>query len=125
GMVWGGLKKTGIAAGVAVGAATGAALWRGFERLKGIENAEAKLRGLGHSAQTVEGIMDNALASVKGTAFGLDEAATTAAGAVAAGIKPGKELERVLGLTGDTATIAGSSMGELGAIFNKVAASNR
>src|SRR5690554_2351394 len=69
--------------------------------------------------------MDNALASVKGTAFGLDEAATVAASTVAAGIKPGRELERVLSLVGDTASIAGSSMGEMGAIFNKVAASNR
>lgn len=113
------------AAGTAGAAALGVALYKGFQRLSGIDQAEAKLRGLGHTSQAVGGIMDNALASVKGTAFGLDEAATTAAGAVAAGIKPGKDLERVLGLTADTATIAGSSMGEMGAIFNKVAASNR
>src|SRR5690606_5481974 len=77
------------------------------------------------SAKTVDKIMANALASVKGTAFGLDEAATVAAGVVAAGIKPGKELEGVLKLVADSATIAGSSMTEMGAIFNKVAAGNR
>jgi len=69
--------------------------------------------------------MDNALASVQGTAFGLDEAATVAAGAVAAGIKPGKELQSTLKLVGDAATIAGTDLSSMGAIFGKVAASNK
>src|SRR5690606_619525 len=86
---------------------------------------EGKLTGLGHSAKTVEKIMGNALSSVKGTAFGLDEASTVAASAVAAGIKPGQDLERVLKLVADAATIAGTDMGSMGAIFNKVAASNK
>ncbi|GAP53958.1 tape measure protein [Arthrobacter sp. Hiyo6] len=69
--------------------------------------------------------MNDAMAAVKGTAFGMDEAATVAASAVAAGVKPGKELERTLKLTGDAATIAGVGMGDMGAIFNKVASSNK
>lgn len=118
--------KTGIiGAGVAAGAALSGALVKGWGRLQAIEDAEAKLDGLGHSSQTIATIMDNALGSVLGTAFGLGEAATVAASAVAAGIRPGEGLERVLSLVGDTATIAGASMGEMGAIFNKVAASNR
>ena len=44
---------------------------------------------------------------------------------MAAGIKPGKELERNLKLVADAATIAGTDMGSMGAIFNKVAASNK
>ena len=112
-----------IAGGAIAG--IGVALTKGFGRLQAIENAKAKLAGLGHSAETVQGIMDNAMASVKGTAFGLDEAASVAAGAVAAGIKPGAELEKTLKLTGDAATIAGVGMGEMGAIFNKVASSNK
>lgn len=123
-----GIGKT-LKRGAAVAAAGGAAaiglsLVKGFQRLQGIDQAEAKLTGLGHSAKSVQGIMDNALASVKGTAFGLDAAATTAAGAVAAGIKPGQQLERTLKLVGDTATIAGVGMDEMGAIFNKVASSD-
>ena len=118
--------KTGIiGAGVTAGAALSGALVKGWGRLQAIEDAEAKLGGLGHSSQTIATIMDNALGSVRGTAFGLGEAATVAASAVAAGIKPGEGLERVLSLVGDTATIAGASMGEMGAIFNSVAASNR
>src|SRR5690625_3169403 len=68
------LKRGVQATGLAAGAALGAALTKGVGRLTGIENAEASLRGLGHSASNVEGIMDNALASVKGTSYGLEEA---------------------------------------------------
>ncbi|MCK2034486.1 tape measure protein [Microbacterium sp. KSW4-4] len=92
----------------------------GISRALNIEDATAKLKGLGHDTKAVEAIMQDALASVKGTAFGLDAAATTAASAVAAGIKPGQELERYLRLTADAATIAGTSMGEMGDIINQV-----
>lgn len=119
------MKKGTVAAALAIAAVIGTALVKGWGRLTAIENATAKLTGLGNSAASVKSIMDNALASVKGTAFGLDEAASVAAGAVAAGIAPGKELRRILGLTADGATIAGISMGEMGAIFNKVASSNK
>ena len=115
------LKKTAVGVGVAGGAALAAGLTKGIGRLTGIENAEASLRGLGHSASNVEGIMDNALASVKGTSYGLEEAATIAASAVAAGIKPGQELERTLKLTGDAAAIAGTDLQSMGSIINKVA----
>ncbi|WP_420368584.1 phage tail protein [Curtobacterium sp. L1-20] len=108
-----------VAAGAAV---IGASLVKGFARLTAIDTATAKLRGLGNSAGDVSKIMDNALASVKGTAFGLDAAGTVAAAAVAAGIKPGSQLTGVLKTIADTATIAGASMQDTGAIFNSVAA---
>lgn len=119
------LKKGAIAVGVAAGGVLATSLVKGWGRLVAIENATAKLTGLGHSAGSVKSIMTNALAAVKGTAFGLDEAASTAAGSVAAGVKPGKDLERTLKLVADAATIGGSSMGEMGAIFNKVAATGK
>lgn len=110
---------------IAGGALAGITLSKGWSRLVEIDNAKAKLDGLGHSSQNVQKIMDNALESVKGTSFGLGEAATTASSAVAAGIKPGKELTRYLSLTGDAASIAGTSMGEMGSIINKVQTSNK
>ncbi|MBO3062715.1 peptidoglycan DD-metalloendopeptidase family protein [Mammaliicoccus fleurettii] len=110
---------------VAGGALAGITIGKGFGRLVEIDNAKAKLDGLGHSGKGVQSIMDNALESVKGTSFGLGEAATTASSAVAAGIKPGKELVRYLSLTGDAAAIAGSSMGEMGSIINKVQTANK
>ncbi|WP_010540373.1 tape measure protein [Dietzia alimentaria] len=118
------LKVGAGAAGVAAGAALGTAITKGIGRLSGIENAEASLTGLGHSASAVDSIMENALNSVRGTSYGLEEAASIAASAVAAGVKPGKDLERTLGLVGDAAAIAGTDLGEMGSIVNKVATSD-
>lgn len=104
----------------ATSALAGLTLAKGFKRLVGIDDARAKLTALGHDAESVEAIMDSALQSVQGTAFGLDEAATTAANAVAAGIKPGQELTEYLTMTADAAAIAGTSLSEMGSIINKV-----
>lgn len=111
------ITKPALAAGTALAGITVA---KGWNRLTGIDDARAKLQGLGHDAQTIETIMDSALTSVKGTSFGLDEAATTAANAVAAGIQPGQELTKYLSMTADAAAIAGTSMSEMGSIINKV-----
>lgn len=111
----------------AVGAAsalTGITLVKGFNRLVGIDDAKAKLLGLGHSGEGVEKIMTSALESVKGTSFGMADAATIAASAVAAGIEPGEKLTKYLTLTGDAAAIAGISLSEMGSIINKVQTSN-
>ncbi|MHA7227830.1 phage tail protein [Glutamicibacter soli] len=116
------VKKAGaIGAAVAVGLAAKG----GVARALNIEDAQAKLKGLGNDSKTVSKIMDNALASVSGTSFGLGEAATTAAGAVAAGIKPGQDLERMLKSVANSAASAGVGMDEMGAIYNKVATSNK
>lgn len=123
-----GLGKIGKAGTIALGGAlalgVGGALVKGFQRLDSLDQAESKLRGLGHSGETVDKIMNDALASVKGTAFGMDEAATTAASSVAAGIKPGADLQRTLKLVADAATIAGVDMASMGSIVNKVATSD-
>lgn len=122
----GSMVKGGVIAAGTVGiTALGIALHKGFQRLSAIDAAKAKLAGLGHSGRAVDKIMTSALKSVRGTAFGMDEAATTAAGAVAAGIKPGRALTKTLKLVADAATIGGTSMSEMGSIFNKVATSNK
>lgn len=115
----------GAAAVAASVGAIGVSLVKGFQRLEGIDNARQKLGGLGHDAESVDAIMNNALNSVRGTAFGMADAATVAASATAAGIAPGEDLERTLKLVADAATIAGTDMGSMGAIFNKAAASNK
>ncbi|MDO5015294.1 MAG: tape measure protein [Clostridia bacterium] len=109
----------------ATSAIVGITLVKGFDRLKGIDTAKAKLYALGHSATSVKNIMSDALYSVKGTSFGLEEAAITASSAVAAGIKPGKELKKYLSLVGDAASITGTQMSEMGMIFNKVSTANK
>lgn len=110
---------------IGVGTIIGKTISSGLDRALNIDSARGKLEGLGYSAEQVTGVMDRALASVKGTAFGLDQAATVAAGALAAGVKPGQQLQDTLSLVADAATIAGTDMGSMGAIFNKVAASNK
>lgn len=109
----------------ATSAIVGITLVKGFDRLKGIDTAKAKLFALGHSATSVKNIMSDALYSVKGTSFGLEEAAITASSAVAAGIKPGKELKKYLSLVGDAAATSGTQMSEMGMIFNKVSTANK
>lgn len=115
-------KFTAAAAGTAVVGTIGTSLVKGFQRLDSIDQATAKLEALGNSGSDVEKIMDNALASVKGTSFGMGEAATVSAQMVASGIEPGERLESVLGTVADTAAIAGSSMADMGLIFGSVAA---
>lgn len=113
------------AATAAAGAIAAISLTRGFTRLADIEDAQAKLRGLGHEAETVETVMNNALEAVQGTAFGLSESATIAASLVAAGIGPGEDLARTLKAVADTATIAGSDLRDIGTIFTQVATAGR
>lgn len=80
------------------------------------------LKGLGHDSKSIAEIMNNALASVKGTAFGLGDAATVAATLSAAGIKSGDQMTNVLKTVADTAQISGRSLTDIGTIFSSVAA---
>ena len=123
--LFGGLKSVAKVGAVGVAAITGVALTKGWQRLTAIDTAKQKLLGLKMPAETVETVMGNALAAVSGTAYGLGDAATVAASAVAAGIKPGQDLEKTLTLVADASFISGRSMTEMGAVFNKVAASNK
>lgn len=110
---------------IAAGALAGVTLKAGWDRMTSIDNARVKLEAIGNSAADVERITNNALASVKGTAYGLDSAMTTAASAVAAGIQPGKDLEKYLTAVADASAVAGIGMDEMGAIFNKVSSQGK
>ncbi|HEY4267529.1 MAG TPA: tape measure protein [Galbitalea sp.] len=119
------VKVVGGAVAISGGLIAGLALKGGISRALDIQDAEAKLTGLGHSAKDITEIMNDATKSVTGTAFGLDKAATVAASAVAAGIKPGKDLSQYLTNVADAATIAGVSLDGMGNIFNTVQASGK
>ena len=116
----GGLAVAAGAASTGV-AAVGYVLKKGFDRLEGLDTAAAKLKALGFQTQQIQAISKDALASVKGTAFGLDQAFNAAANAISAGIKPGKELEDYLKNVADNAALAQVSMQDMGDIFNQVA----
>lgn len=118
-------KKFGVGL-LAVGAiATKLAVMPGLDRVLRIDQAEGKLRGLGHTQKGIAKIMKSANESVIGTFYSLDEAVSTAASAVAAGVKPGQELSKYLKATADAAAIAGVSMADMGAIMNKVKTAGR
>ncbi|MFT8639018.1 tape measure protein [Bifidobacterium sp.] len=94
----------------------------GFERALAIENAQAKLKGLKMDSAQIKAVMNDALKSVKGTAFGLGDAATVAASLSAAGVKSGAQLEGVLKTVADVAQVSGRSLTDVGTIFGSVAA---
>lgn len=133
GRIMDGLKKVGHGALLGVGAkigtsvmsGVGTAFESGFGRLQSIEQAESMLGGLGHSAEGIATIMDNAMDSVSGTAYGFGEAASMAATFAGAGIEQGEELTRILGLVGDSAAITGADFQEMGSIWTKMASSGR
>lgn len=116
------VTKPAIAAGAAL---AGLTLVKGFQRLKSIDDAKAKLTSLGHSADSVTSIMESAMQSVKGTAYGFGDAANIAASAVASGVSEGKDLTRYLSLVGDAASVAGVELSEMGGVFNKIQANGK
>lgn len=123
GGAFGKIGKVGTGAiAIIAGGITALAAKGGFTRALNIENAQAKLKGLGHDSASVTEIMNDALASVKGTAFGLGDAATVAASLSASGVKEGGELTQVLKTVADTAQISGRSLTDIGTIFGSVAA---
>ncbi|MFA5711468.1 MAG: hypothetical protein WDA30_23170, partial [Mycolicibacterium sp.] len=117
-------KFTGIAGAVtgAVGGLAGGfnVLRLGMNRLNNIEQAEAKLRGLGRTTEETKSIMDSVTASVKGTAFGMDEAANSAAVFSTMGVRTGDDMTRTMKLLSDATAQANSSFGEMTPIFQKV-----
>ena len=120
-----GITKAASAAAGGIKTVLSSTLGAGFQRLNSIDQAQAKLRALGSTGSEVDAIMKNALASVKGTAFGLGDAAGLAGTMVASGIKPGKELEETLRLVADSAAIAGTDLNDMGMIFGKIVATGK
>lgn len=92
----------------------------GFKRLIGMDNAQAKLKGLGIEGKQLETVMLSAKDAVTGTTHTMAEGADAAAGALASGVKEGKELTRHLKLIGDAATGSNRPMSEMAMIFNRI-----
>ncbi|MGK0715148.1 phage tail protein [Leucobacter sp. W1153] len=121
-----GMAKVAVGAVAGITAAlAGVAIGGGIARALKLDEATTKLKALGYEGERAAQITENALSSVKGTAFGLDSAVNSAVGLLAAGIKPGEQLEGVLSTIANTAALAGTSMDEMGSIFNKVAANGK
>jgi tape measure domain-containing protein len=86
----------------------------GTSRARNIEQAKFQFEGLGMNVQQA---MDDALYAVKGTAYGLDEAAKAAAQFGASGVKGGDDMKAALRAISGTAALTGRSFGEMAMIF--------
>lgn len=107
-------------AGIAVGAIGGLTAALGFKRLVGMDNAKAKLEGLGYSAKEVGTITGQVTKAIEGGMTTMAEGTDIAAGALAAGVKEGKELEHYIKLVGDAAVGANRPVADMAMIFNRV-----
>lgn len=111
--------------GLMAGAALGTAITKGFGRLRAMEDATAKIEGLGYAASEVDQIMGDVQGALDGTMFLYSEGANVAAGALAAGVEQGAELESYLRLTADAATQAGIDFNSMGQMMNRVNSSGK
>lgn len=116
-----GKKLTGITrnARLAAGAIAGMALFKGFERLKSLDETSTQLETLGYRGKQLEGIMDGVKTSVSGTRFTLQDMAKVASGALGSGVTDDYKLDEYLSRTADLAQLAGIGVQEMGGMMNK------
>ena len=104
---------------LAAGAIAGIALYKGFERLKTLDEVSTSLEKLGYSGKHLEGIMDAATNSVSGTKFALTDMSKVAQGALGSGVEDKYPLDQYLGRVADLAQVAGIGVQDMGAMMNK------
>lgn len=106
-----------VAAGTALAGMTATLGWK---RLVGLDTAKAQLKGLGYEGKDVDRIMEQVTSAIEGGMTTAAEGTAIAAGALAAGVEEGKELERYITLVGDAAVGANRPVDEMAMIFNRV-----
>lgn len=111
------ITKPALIAGTAIGGITAKL---GFDRLVGLDSAKAKLEGLGYSTKEIGDITDQVTNAIKGGMTTMAEGTDVAAGALASGVKEGKELEHYIKLVGDAAVGANRPVSDMAMIFNRV-----
>ncbi|UIK47449.1 tape measure protein [Staphylococcus pettenkoferi] len=111
------ITKPALAAGTAMAGITAKL---GFDRLVGLDSAKAKLEGLGYSTKEVGSITDQVAKAIEGGMTTMAEGTDIAAGALAAGVKEGKDLQHYIKLVGDAAVGANRPVGNMAMIFNRV-----
>lgn len=94
----------------------------GKQRALNIEQAKFQFKGLG---MDVEATMANANEAVKGTAYGLDEAAKVASMLGASGMRAGDQMTSSLRAVAGVAAMTGSAYSDIGNIFTTVAGNGR
>lgn len=96
----------------------------GIKRAFNIENARFMLQGLIKNGKAVQEVMDKAMDSVNGTAYGYDEAAKAAAQFTASGLTAA-QLEAPLRAIAGTAAMTNAEYEDISRIFTTVAGNGR
>lgn len=102
-----------------VAALGGIALYKGFQRLKSLDETSKQLEVLGYRGKQLKNVMDAVSGSVDGTRFMLQDMAKVASGALGSGVTSKYDLNDYLTRTADLAQLSGLSVEEMGAMMNK------
>lgn len=94
-------------------------LYKGFQRLKSLDETETQMKALGYRGEKLKNIMDATSQSVDGTRFMLQDMAKVASGALGSGVTEKYKLNDYLTRTADLAQLTGMGVDEMGAILNK------
>src|SRR5699024_9949690 len=97
----------------------------GWKRLVGLDSAKAQLKGLGYSTKDVGRITGQVTEAIEGGMTTMAEGTAVAAGAMAAGVKEGKDLKKYIQLVGDAAVGSNRPVEEMAMIFNRVQGSGK
>lgn len=109
----------------AMGYVSDAIISGGLKRAQNIENAHFQLQALLKDEEAVQAVMDNAMASVDGTAYAYDEAAKAASQFAASGMRAGEEMEGALRAITGVAAMTNSEYEGISRIFTTVAGNGR
>lgn len=103
----------------------GVSLYKGFERLKTLDEVNKQLEVLGYRGEKLDSIMEDVSGSVNGTRFMLQDMAKVASGALGSGVTDSYKLADYLGRTADLAQLAGIDVQSMGAMMNKAYSKGR
>lgn len=103
----------------AAGALAAIALYKGFQRLKTLDDVSTELEKLGYKGEKLDQIMNDATAAVSGTKFALTDMSKVAKGALGADVESKYDLDEYLGRVADLSAVSGVSVQKMGALMNK------
>lgn len=97
----------------------------GWKRLVGMDTAKSQLEGLGYGLEDVERISGQVTSAIDGGMTTMAEGTSVAAGALAAGVQEGAELERYIKLVGDAAIGSQRPVEDMAQIFHRIEGSGK
>lgn len=97
----------------------------GFKRLIAVDQAEAKLKGLGHSIKDIGEYGETVREAVDGTLLTYAEGMDITAGGLAVGIEKGKDMHKYIKMIGNASVAMNREAGDTAQIFNRIVGGGR